>query len=491
VVRASHLLLVGSLACIHAPITAAQVPAGASPAPLHVLKISAGPAGKEADGQFLLSEERAIFGRDQDREAIVMFEWDGVPGPHKLVAQWRSPDGSLGSTSAIEYVAKARRFGAYWRLPISPAMPVGTWSIETTVDGQPAGRFTIEIRGEPVVSALVKRPLAQADLFERLNKTFVVIERTGPRGRALEAAAGFVAAAGRVYTSLAAVDATEALHAVSADGKRYPLTSLQAWNRRQDWAVLIGGPVLDASTPAAAADAVKVGDRLFSMEGGSGGGRVLTDANLTGQNDSPLAGRRFIATILTGSGTVGAPVSNEYGEIVGIIGGFSAPGATRLMDILHARAEMKGVSVIPLNLLRVVPDASAEALSAMFQRGDLVLPLSGDEHVVSGGFAKVITRTQVVQLSDQREQFSKEDKTFVTYVNWNPQERLRGQVTLRVSDVENRTVLESKPGKLDVRKGQQILSSWTLPVPPNAGVYRVDALIDGKPIWRGFVRITP
>ena len=78
-------------------------------------------------------------------------------------------------------------------------MPVGTWSIETTVDGQPAGRFTIEIRGEPVVAALVKRPLAQAELYERLNKSFVVIERTGPRGRALDPAAGFVAGAGRLH----------------------------------------------------------------------------------------------------------------------------------------------------------------------------------------------------------------------------------------------------------------------------------------------------
>jgi Trypsin-like peptidase domain len=487
--RGRHLVCVVSLVCVLAPVAAAQAPAGAPPTSLHVLKISAGPAGKEADGMFLLSEERTIFGRDHDREAIVMFEWEGAPGPHKLVAQWRSPDGNLGSTSAIEYVAKSRRFGAYWRLPISPGMPVGTWSIETTVDGQPAGRLTIDIRGEPVVAALVKRPLAQAELYERLNKSFVVIERTGPRGRPLEAGAGFVAA-GRVYTSLATVDATETLHAVGADGKRHPLTSMQAWNRRQDWAVLVGGPALDASPPAAADDAARVGDRLFSMEGGTGGGRVLTDANLTGQNDSPSAGRRMIATILTGAGTVGAPVSNEYGEIVGIIGGGSAPGATRLMDILHNRAEMKGVSVIPLNLVRSNPDAPAEALSVMFQRGDLVLPITGEEHVVSGGFAKAITRAQTVQPSDQREQFSKDDKTFVTYVNWNPQERLRGQAILRVSDAENRTVIESKPGKLDVRKGQRVLSSWTLPVPPNGGIYRVDTLIDGKPIWRGFVRIS-
>jgi hypothetical protein len=469
---------------------AAQTPVSPPQAQVHVLKISAGPAGKEADGTFLLTEERTVFGRADDREVIVLFEWDGVPGPHKLVAQWRSPDGGLGSTSAIDYIAKGRRFGGYWRLPISPAMPLGTWSIETTVDGQPAGRLTFEIKGEAVVAAVIKRPFAQADLYERLNKSFVLIERTGPRGRQLEPAAGFMATAGRIYTSLSAVDAVEALHAVYADGKRHPLTALHAWNRRQDWAVLVGGPAENTSLPAAAADGVKVGDRLFSMEGGAGGGRVLTDGNLTGQNDSPNAGRRLLATFLTGSGTVGAPVLNEYGEVVGIVGGANAPGATRLIEILRYRGEMKGVSIVPLSLVRINPDAPPEQLSALFLRGDLVGPLSGEEHVVSGGFAKTITRSQTVQPSDQREQFSREDKTFVTYVTWQPLERLRGQAMLRVSDAENRTVIESKPGKLDVRKGQYILSSWTLPVPPAAGVYRVDTLIDGKPIWRGFVRIS-
>ena len=117
-----------------------------------MLKISAGPAGREADGAFRLTEERTIFGRESDREVIVLFEWDGMPGAHKLVAQWRSPDGNLGSTSVVDYLAKERRFAAYWRLPLSPVMPLGTWSIETTVDGQPAGRLTFEIKGEAVAS---------------------------------------------------------------------------------------------------------------------------------------------------------------------------------------------------------------------------------------------------------------------------------------------------------------------------------------------------
>ena len=109
---------------------------------------------------------------------------------------------------------------------------------------------------------------------------------------------------------------------------------------------------------------------------------------------------------------------------------------------------------------------------------------------MSGGFAKTIVKRPNVAPADQRDQFSIQDKTFVTWINWGAQERLRGVSTLRVHDADNRVINESKPGKIDIRKGDLKLSSWTLPVPAAAGMYRVEALIDGKPIWRGFVRIT-
>src|SRR5215211_5599406 len=86
---------------------------------LRVISISAGPSGADVNGTFALSEERSIFSREADREVYVLFRWEGVPGPHKLVAQWRSPDGSATSSSAIDYVAKDKRFGAYWQLGVT------------------------------------------------------------------------------------------------------------------------------------------------------------------------------------------------------------------------------------------------------------------------------------------------------------------------------------------------------------------------------------
>ena len=51
--------------------------------------------------------------------------------------------------------------------------------------------------------------------------------------------------------------------------------------------------------------------------------------------------------------------------------------------------------------------------------------------------------------------------------------------------------MQSKPGKVDVRKGQLVFSYWQLPTPAAPGLYRVDLLVSDKLIWRDFVRITP
>jgi hypothetical protein len=111
---------------------------GATPE-LRLISAALGPGGTVNDGKFVLSEERSAFSRLDDKELVVTFQWEGSPGVHRMVATWRGPDGTLSSSAPIEYQAKDRRFGAYWRFSLSPAMATGTWSVDVTIDGQPAG----------------------------------------------------------------------------------------------------------------------------------------------------------------------------------------------------------------------------------------------------------------------------------------------------------------------------------------------------------------
>ena len=226
------------------------------------------------------------------------------------------------------------------------------------------------------------------------------------------------------------------------------------------------------------------------MEGGAAGGRVLTEGSFSGQTESPGSARRFLATFLNGSGTPGAPVLNEFGELIGIVGGASVPGM-RLGDLFRFRAELKGAPIVPVSLIRVQPEAQPSTIADLHQRGELVPPLVGDEHVMSGGFARDIVKGPVVAPSDQREEFSIREKIFAAFVTWNPLQRLKGVTKLRVYDSDNRLVGESKPDKVNVRKAQLALTSWQVSVPPTAGLYRVDVFFEEKPLWRAFVRITP
>jgi len=261
--------------------------------PIHVVKVTAGPSGQEANGVFVFTEERTVFSRAHDREVIVYFQWENVAGPHKLVAHLRSPDGAAGASSAIDYTAAQPRFGAYWRFAVTPTMPLGNWSVDVTMDGRPAGRFTFEITDIKADGPVTRPPLSPAELYEKVRPLFVVLKRATETGRELDSAGGMLGADGAgIYTDLGAVDGTTTMRALMPDGSGLELTHLLAWNRSQEWAILQGRPSPRESLPVAAYDRIKVGTRCYSMEGTSAGARVIIEGTISGQDLSRPAGLR-------------------------------------------------------------------------------------------------------------------------------------------------------------------------------------------------------
>lgn len=463
----------------------AQQPAGVPT--LHLLRISAGPAGTERDGTFVLAEERTTFSRTDDKEVIVLFQWEGVPGPHKMVATWRSPDGSLSSSSTIDYEARDRRFGAYWRLTLAPHTPLGTWSIEATVDGLPAGRFTFDVTDENAPAAPpTKRILTQRELYERLSRVYVVLERTVESGRALEPASALVGEDGRLYTTAAALDEADRILAFAADGSSTPITEVLGWSRRDQWAVLAGGPRTGDALEVAALSQINVGDRCFSMDGSASGGRVLMEGSITGQTTAADGPRRLVASFLTGFVRPGSPVINESGEFLGVVA-----GTPDTMDMLRLQGSLLGAPILPFSAFRVRADAAPVALAELRAKGELLAPVTGEAHVRSGGFAVSIQRGPIVAPSDQREEFDVTEKGFTVFVTWNPRERLRGLLTMALYDADNRMVTRAKPAKRDLRKEDLILTSWQHPMPAQPGLYRADVLMDDRVMWRGYVRVRP
>jgi len=482
-------ILLGVLSIALSHQTGAMSQTSAAP-PLHVLKINAGPSGAEAKGTFVLTEERAKFSRTADREVIVLFSWEGVPGAHKLEARWRSPDGGFTSNSVIDYVASERRFGAYWRMAITPNMQLGMWSIEATVDGQPGGRFTFEITDAAALTGTVpRRPLGQAELYETLRRSYVLLNRMTGDGREMDPVGAVLSGGGQVMTAVQGLDAVGRITAVFPDGRTEPVTSVTAVNRAAGWALVPAGPSTDAAaTPAT--DAPKVGDRCYSMQSSTGGARVLLEGQITGLGaggTTQAAG--WMASFFNGLGTSGSPVVNEYGELLGILGGPVAPKVHSLRSL--ASADLGNMPITPVSAVPAGPLPAPVAIEAVRAAGHLLTPLEGDVHVVSGGFAASIDRGPTVRPQDQRVEFSPSDQAIAVFVTWAPRTPLKGLTTFHVYDAGNRLIASSKPTKINFRRNDLVMSSMKLPVPHQPGIYRAELHLDGKPAWRGNVRITP
>ena len=112
------------------------------------------------------------------------------------------------------------------------------------------------------------------------------------------------------------------------------------------------------------------------------------------------------------------------------------------------------------------------------------------QHVLSGGFATKILRdggrTQPV---DQKTEFTAQDQSMTVFVTWDPKERIKTVITLRLFDQDNRLLAETKPAKTTLRVGSLPFTTWELKVPPVAGIYRADVVLGSDVAWRGFFRV--
>jgi S1-C subfamily serine protease len=458
---------------------------------VRLVRAATGSGGVPVGDRYVLQEERSTFTRGRDLEVAASFEWEGLPGKHRLAATWRHIESGAISASRLEYEARDRRFGAFWTLPLSASTPMGRWRIEAAVDGQPAGALEFDVVEGDARPVPIRRTFTPAQLYERARPAFVVFERLNAAGGVTGTAAGFVADDGRIVTSFNVVDAADAVRAMLPDGRRLDLSALAGWNRQQGWAVVDGSytnlePLQRATNPPA------VGDRCVSFEAGSEGARILLEGSIVGQHSTATTGARLLASFSTGFATRGSPVLNDSGEIIGLIEGGPGVGGRDMPRLVALQPPaVPGVPVIPIGL--IPPESKAAvSLTELVRTGVLMRPLAGERNILSAGFAhKFKNQGAGNQPIDHRYEFTRADGTLVVFVTWQPQERLRGLLTLQIYDDENRVVGQSKAKNVNLRAGNTVLTDFTMSVPSEPGVYRADVLVDGRPAWRGFFRVVP
>lgn len=455
-----------------------------------LLRSLSGSKGQESGGRFVIDDPRTVFQLPDDKQVVIYFQWQGPPGQHRIEVSWRNPEGKVVTTASLDQPAPQGRFGAYWSMPLSEKTTPGLWALEARVDGEAAGVHTIQVVSGSGAVTVSRRLLNTGELYERAKAATAYVQKLNPRGEVVAKASGFFLEDGVVLTPFHVIDGASALVLTLHDGRRFETNAVIAWNRRQDWVLLKtppGTPTLDRAPERS----WLVGDRCFSLDTAVGSSRVISELSIAGRTEGRESDERLILGGSVSPEATGSPLLNEYGEVVGMTGVNAGPEPTG--------GSRYGVSMVPQVLLAVpvdlVPRAadrgSPALLADLASSGEFLPLLTAGQHVFQASFGrKVETRGTVPTLIDQGTEFSRRDGQIVLWVMWEPKKRLKTSALLKVYDLDNKLITESKPLKVDLPPGPFSYTYWGLKVTNFRPVtYRIDLVIGNEPGWRGYVRI--
>jgi len=467
-----------------AVLAAAPPPEAEPPGELRLVRSVSGTRGTAIGPRYEVEDPRTVFTVPDDRQLVVYFEWEGAPARYRLEGRWKDPSGRIVLTSPADYQATARKFGVYWTLGLPENAMPGLWALEAHHGGRLVGTHTFEIRG-----GLGAEPLPPAVLYEKGRHAVALVEQVAAAGEVK--ARGLVTAidADLVLGPFQVVDGASSLRVALPDGKVRDVQDVGAWNRREGWAVLRlpghGLTVLPSANGPAA-----VGSRVFVIGAQEDGGRTINEESVNGET-ALREGRR--APRLGGQALVGSAVLTGRGELLGVVvSGHVALGSIAMWSL--DRPELRGgTTVLSRALLPSEPGGNFATLAQLAAAGAFMKPLSPDRrHVTSGVFAGSVQRGGSVPMpNEQRESYSRRQQTVSVFVQWSPQDKRESVSAFELYDPDNKRIVQSEPTKLRLRPRELFFSTWTFAVgalPPE--VYRVDLMLDGAPVWRGWVRIT-
>lgn len=466
----------------------------------HVVRSLSGSKGSVQGGRYIMEDPRTVFYLPQDKSVIVYFEWEGPLGPHKFEGYWKNPDGKIAAISDFSFEAKDKRFGGFWTLTLSDTMQTGLWTLEARVDGEITGTHAFQIiaKEKPADTSATPRELSSAEIYRFAGSATAFIDRLDAHGRKFGRGSGFFLGENLLVTAFQSIDGASALQVLLPDGRQIACNTVLGWNRRQDWAVL---EVMAPGAPhlaRAEKDSGAVGDRAFLLDSPSEGGRTLSDTEIVGVQEQAAAGKRISIAASANSGAVGGPLLDVYGRVVAVLGGTLLPGSASLqgmrfgysIEMRNATGFSTKVLGVPIDLVGARPPQRA-SLEQLAKSGQFTLPLTQSGEVMSGVLCKHVDhRTPFGRAINETNEFHRGDTEMYALITWEPKTKRRAQATYEVYDLDNRRVVQSAPGKLELEPGHIRAIDWKIPVAGlSGGIYRVDVLLDGEPAWRNFFRI--
>ncbi len=479
------------------PPTSTPLPSGGGGRPaepiFRVVRSVSGTKIVDQAGRYAVEDPRTVFFAPEDKQIVVYFTWEGPTGQHHFEGLWKDPSGKIAMTSDFDYRPDQPRFGGYFRMLVGDAPATGTWTLEARIDGESAGSHTFQItnapRPENVTTTTARRFLNPSEIYTRAAAASVLVENINQKGVRRNVGTGFFVGPGRLLTAFQVIDGAARVRIVGPQGRLIDATEVLAWNRRQDWVILKVALDSIATLERAPVDSWAIGDRCYFLDVPAEGNRVVVETSLIGKQSLGAAGNRLNIADTVNRRAVGSPVLNEYGEIIGFVGGNLVPGAIYLED--SPLGMTRGTLVVPINLI----DGSAGSsttIDGLASSGQFMPPLVSTQSVLHGTLARTVNRkSDPPQPIDARVEFSRADNQGVLLVTWLPTEKRKGRPSLRLYDLDNRLISEEQnKKKITVSPSKLSYSAWDLNLAAlPAGIYRFDVLLEADIVWRTFFRM--
>jgi len=465
-----------------------------------IARLISGSMGSRQQDRYVIQDPRSVFYIPHDRQVVVYLELEGPTGMHRIEGLWKDPSGKIATISDFNYESRERRFSAHFTLALLESAETGTWNLETRIDGEYVGTYAFQLVADspPEDAAPPKRLLGPAEIYQKALSSMVLIGKIGSNGQLLGIRSGCIISPTTLLTSFQAVDGASKIRVTLPDGELLETGGMLTWSRKQDWVTISVDAGKIPALPIARPDSWNIGDTVSYLEITPGGNSVISEMKIVGKHSHPVFGDRINLSHIASIEAIGAPLLNEYGEVIGILGDslYSGGDPRNPLDLLlmdtvgsaNGNRQSIGVPITLVNFKQVPPTA----VETLILKGESFPPL------VSRRYVSYVQLTHKVSGSwpvDSSTRFSHGDKNMTVFVMWQSNGNIKGRAKIQLYDRNNRLFQyprKIKDKKVDLKPGKTITSDWKLDVREMpVGIYRLDILLNDETAARSFIRIVP
>lgn len=450
-----------------------------------LVSVDAGPRGSVRGDRFVLESAQEGFTPGVDAQVVIAFEWEGQPGAHRCEVAWIAPDGSVALRGAVDLPpSRGRRFGAHFTMLLADQLTPGLWAAEATVDGVRAGSKTFRILPGP------NRRLGADELYQIGVDATLDLAAELPPGLDARRFSGFVIADDAVLTTFQAIESAVRVQARFRDGTLAHATGVWGFSREYDWALLDLAVPPTQRRPALARD-FKIGERCAFINWVEGQ-RVVSGCSVVGRNDDGPVPRLALSDRPT-QRAVGAPLLNEKGEILALMGTSAEPLVSVFDDegrvfFRQAAWSTASLALPAIGISRPTTGAStpfAEVARVAFRPAVTARRFAGYGFVAKGTARPDGVGADSFHNADLRSS----DGTASVLLTWTSPDAQTRELSHALYDRANRLVQRGRATRLALKPGVRVDSSTPISLQGLDGEYRIDILFGEEVAWRGYIRV--